>query len=700
MYVIIDPFSPGTSTGAVAGVNVYTKLMLTSWPLPEKPLIISRPVGLSKINFRSFVRDELAKLELNSDDIVEAPESAASTLEVVSQAKIHIRCHCPSAVASFFDKNSCSPVEIRNEIAVIQRADIISAPSMKMAQVIANIAKNRKIHVYPNPLPNYEGASAIEKTCDILFIARTQILKGIAYLEDILLKLPKHFRVSLVGAGTKELRLSSKILCQVSRWGELRGKEKEQRFAESKVLMHLSEFESFGYPLAEAMSFDCNSVSWDVGIAERLLASKICRLVEGRNISEFVTQLIDAVENSALNSSDYHQAHADIRQEFTSGILNVLAGRCSESLVVPEPKYIEIIDGSRRESVSARIMFDRKIKKLMRDPLGFFRDVKIPMTNLRIEDVKEKVGKASSALNATTSVKSTARQGTSAKPEPRLFGDIHLDQSNLVIDILAKKVAEPDRATVVFIPRDGSLFCEVPLLGEACSDKEFFGFRDRYLFGFTYDLATRFTELHEIEALYNLAPKEWNGGVVSEIRNSVFVDPKNILPVLIGATNPRTRVIVFLSDEPASFLETLQDPLDVLVCLQGVDNAKKVKALKRIEVSSQKGWIPALKGLIVAHRNIEKNMFVTAFGEVNQILDMGELLESHYDGVIFLNESWGGKNSADCLREIVNDLVKNVDGVLVREEIINRYSSVSTPEELASFILGALRNGSRFDVRS
>lgn len=702
LVILVNPFSRGTTAGAASGIDVYCRTVaafLEPWVRLD---VIDNDAGLDRRAFQEKVRDLLARHHPD-DVVVEAPEARAATLLLPEHYAVHVRVHCPLALAQYHDGVPIDHDAFHEELAVVRRARLVSVPSHVMARELQDALPAVAPLIFPNPPPAMTRLPAYCKDIDVLVLGRAQRLKGTDYLAPILRSLPADFRVTLVGRGMDELPLGRGIRCQVDRRGEVRGEARFELLARARATLVPSRFESFSMVAVESLACGTTAVVWDGSAAAELAPPPLVRVAPAGDIDAIAHVLTDTCRAGVYPSPEEFAAQVQqLRDGFERGARHVIAHAHSRSRppfpsppdrsrehpghVPPAPRLGRILHGEanmHQRSYPDRLR--RKLRKLQRDPAAFFRDAKLPMVGRLFQS------------DSHPGVLRTRAAG--APGEPRQLGRVSWANDALVVERHDNKIAEPELATAFFSKQSNTSYRSRPYLGDILGDNEFIGFRDRYLFVFEYDLADGFAHPNDVELLFS-ASRAWSERIAKGMRNVVFVDPENVLPFLVRATNHDVRLIVFATDQcpRPDLLEKLGHQIDVLVTTPRALGRRNVQARRRIEIESDTQLPAALRKIIIDNRNKEKNMLLPVYGDPGLIEDIDELNERNLDGVLLL-EGGAPAPAGQTFRELVTALAQQTRAVLLTEERFLQYKDYCEREALLDLLLVSLEDGCRYEVR-
>lgn len=702
ILLLVNPCSRGTVSGAASGIDVYSRTAAAILGPRIQLRVIDNEEGLDRHALREKVRD-IVVAHAPDEVVVEAPEARAATLLVPGEYAVHVRAHCPLALAQYHDGTPIDYDALHEEMAVIRQARWVSAPSHAMARELCDALPDVTPLVFRNPPPMVPLQLPAQKSIDVVVLGRAQRLKGADYLPPILRRLPRDFRVLLVGQGMDELSLGRGIRCHVERRPEVRGDERFELLARARAALVPSRFESFSMVVAESLGCGTTAVAWSSGAAAELASPPFVRIAATGDIDALARALIATcrAHEDAYPSRQQFAAQVELlRDDFERGERFVLehahtsalssfpsAPDCSHAHpghVSPAPSLGRIFRGEAMTSESSDpFRIRRKLNKLRRDPKAFFRDVRIPMVG-RIFRGEIKLGSRSS--------------GEAPQREPRLIGRVVWEKESLVVERYEKKVPEPELATAVFSKYQEGALRQRGFLDELLADTEFIGFADRYLFVFDYDLAGRFTHPADLALLFE-SSSEWFSRIARDLRNVVFVDPQDILPFLVRATNYDVRLLIFATAEcQPDILAQLGHQIDVLITTPDALRGRTVRARRRIEVESAAQFPVALRRLIIDNRDKEKNLLLPVYGDPGYVEDIDQLNERKIEAVLFLD---GGPPppQGNTMRALATALAERMRALLLSEQRFHQYRDYCERGDLLGLLLATIEDGCRYEVR-
>lgn len=703
ILILVNPFSRGTRSGAASGIDVYCRTVAALLDSRVRLRVIDDEEGLDRQAFREKVRD-IVTSHHPDDVVVEAPEARASTLLVPEEYAVHVRVHCPLALAQHHESVAVDHDALHEELSVIRRASLVSAPSYTMAREIHDALPDVTPLVFRNPPPVVPSLSAARKSIDVIVLSRFQRVKGADYLVPILRRLPRDMRVLLVGDGMDYLPLGRRIRCHVERRPELSGAERFELLARARVALVPSRFESFSMVVAESLACGTTAVAWNSGAAAELAPPPFVRIATEGDFDVLGQALLETCRagDGEYPSRQQFSVQAErLREDFERGVKFAIeyAHTSVRPPFAPSPEYSAEHPGYVQPApVLGRVFrgeimtsetpdpfrLRRKLRKLRRDPAAFLRDVQVPLLG--------RVFRGEISLGSL-------RKADPEQREPRLLGRVLWQNNALTVERYDNKISEPELATAIFSKRQDAAFRQRPILGDILADTKFIGFRDRYLFVFEHDLAGCFTHPADLALLFE-ASTEWTQRLTRSLRNVVFIDPQDVLPFLVRATNHDVRLIVFATPEcRPELLAAFGHQIDVLITTPGALRGEEVRARLKVEVENPAQFLTALQRLVIDHRDKEKNMLLPVYGDPGFIEDIDQLNQRKIDGVLLLRDG-AFAPKGNTLRALVTALTGQVRAVLLTEERFHQYKDFCERGDLLGLLLTSIEDGCRYDVRS
>ncbi|MFT6989126.1 MAG: glycosyltransferase involved in cell wall biosynthesis [Paraglaciecola sp.] len=320
-HILISHFK---DTGKFSnGVINYTKSM--SRLLDTTYNVLSNEKNLDKESFqREVYRNITGKYDCSSV-IIEAAESQASTLLLPKEYMVHIRMHCPYHLYQKVIKVVPDEVRYSSEIRAINKAKASSSPSHTMLEHLTNDLNADRIHVFKNPLdPSIEYAGIDKKDIDVLFLLRFNNLKGIEYINPVLMLLPSTFNVTIAGRMDEEFVLDSRVDCNVNIITHTEGEEKTDLLNRAKVSLSLSKFENCSMVILESIAAGTPVVCWNVGGNAEIAKSPIVNPFEFEDVFAYSARVIELVKfHNYPTKAEFLGCREEINGEFISGVQHV-----------------------------------------------------------------------------------------------------------------------------------------------------------------------------------------------------------------------------------------------------------------------------------------------------------------------------------------------------------------------------------------
>lgn len=317
----------------------------------------------------------------------------------------------------------------------------------------------------------------------------------------------------------------------------------------------------------------------------------------------------------------------------------------------------------------------RKLSKLIRDPHAFVRDAKVPPLFKR----------AFEAFSPESA-------------ESRVLLRVAAHGGELTVTLRKPYVVDRSISTALCCP-DVGLPCSDDRLFQALSAVSFVGFRKGYLFLLPYALGAPFQRMAQLEELFMASP-HWERGVLDGVRNLVALNPTDIFPAFLRATNLSTRLILLVTRDAQNLdlIARLAEKADVVVLEKSVSAARNIRGIRTVVVDDGAQLEQVLMQLIVDHKDKEKNAFLSVFGEPDYVEDIDELMQSNVDAVLQLREL---PSAADLTTfgQIAEALAERAQWLLLREQRYHQYRDLCDSGDLKALLLASLEGGCRYELR-
>lgn len=321
-FLLINPFPESASHG----IHNYNVNLLNYLALKDiKTDYFANNKKLSPEKFRVEVYKYVTENYGIDEVLIEAPEVKASTLLLSKEYRIHIRMHTPGAIAQKYDNAEVNEELFAIELSVINNSKYVSSPSYGLIEELKDKITREDINVYKNPF-NLNIEISTEKEYNLIFMGRFQTLKGIEYINDILLRLPAEYQVVLLGNNSSKFLIHPRVKCNVLKLEEISTDERFEYVKKSKVLMQLSNFENCSMVILEAFACGTCVVAWDVGGNKEMANQTVLRIAPKKNIEYIVNEIIDLNEDihSYPKVDDFLEAIENIQIDFKNGLSNIL----------------------------------------------------------------------------------------------------------------------------------------------------------------------------------------------------------------------------------------------------------------------------------------------------------------------------------------------------------------------------------------
>lgn len=315
-YLIINPYH-----NASHGIANYIK-NLENALVGVEIITFENKRNLNAIAFREEVYDYVTKNFGYDDVIIEAPEAKASTLLLSSRYNVHIRLHCPLAIAQKYDGQKPNQQEFSNELRVINKAKIVSSPSYALAKELSSEIKIDNVSYFKNPIIINHNQS-YDKEYDIVFMGRFQELKGTKDINKILERLPANFKVLLIGPKSNLFKLDPSVKCSVEKKGEVIGDKRFELVKKAKCLIMPSQFENCSMVILESLACHVPVVAWDVGGNAEIAKPNILKCAKFGDYDDFAYKVNELI-STPPKIKFFQEAIANINTDFSNGIQNTI----------------------------------------------------------------------------------------------------------------------------------------------------------------------------------------------------------------------------------------------------------------------------------------------------------------------------------------------------------------------------------------
>ncbi|MCF5866927.1 hypothetical protein [Aeromonas veronii] len=325
-----------------------------------------------------------------------------------------------------------------------------------------------------------------------------------------------------------------------------------------------------------------------------------------------------------------------------------------------------------------RDLIQRKVRKLFRNPKQFFADSKavknLPMNKANGAPIKNEVSNVLGSI---------------------FFNDVDCLSLNLNKQI---KPLNYDFSSIIVKERRSSQPKNEPIYSNILSNpKNFIGFRERNVVLLDAPTST----IESYLDLKVLQEKPWNDAQFNEYRNIFIVDPRNNLPLLLKSTSPFLNVHCIFTEkvEKADIERCIKWSGMIDVCILHSKHEINIPNIKKTySFSSTNQLLYAINNIILIHGSKPYDLLVPSFGKVPYIDDIDTLNESGCDVYIKLKKKISCTGHKKSFSDLVEHLSNNVDYILCRESIMQRYDNLVTNGDMINFISQVSYEGYRLEI--
>jgi hypothetical protein len=281
--------------------------------------------------------------------------------------------------------------------------------------------------------------------------------------------------------------------------------------------------------------------------------------------------------------------------------------------------------------------------------------------------------------------------------EPRLIGELSYEDNFIYNFDTKRKIVNKGNLSSIVVYNNNKYFINDLNHEIILKDKEFIGFKDRYLYFLKSN--TYFFKDKDIIKYFDNIP-ELHRQPLSSFQNIISINPTNLTPFVLKYTSNHLRLIVILTEDyilTDDFFEKIDD-INVLIYHNSHNLDKKVLR-RKISFNKKNDWNNILKSVIIENGKREKNLLFPIFSKtsISMIEDIDLLNEKNIDGVIYLNDKSKLKKvfSFDML---IDDVLKNIDMILLKEESYYKYKTLCDDENIKKLLEFSLKDGVRYEV--
>ncbi|MDR6434670.1 glycosyltransferase [Brucella pseudogrignonensis] len=718
-YIIIDPINRNDS-----GITSYCKnLKKIIEPTFHSVFLLSKGNNENESEFRLRIQDFIDNNPDHLTTILEAPETNAITTDLeLSNCILHIRLHFSKSLGQILQFKKVNYNDIYREQKQLDRARIISAPSVTAAEFSKAIYNIKKcIAVYPNPAPGSTISGNDNETYRLkkpyfLFVGRPHQLKGFPIFLKLAHNMPN---VSFIALVPDKATISNYTIPSNISIIEDSSTNKKKLYLGARAVVIPSLFETASMVGIEAMSCGTPVVCWEhLGIVE-YAPRNLLHAIEPWNIAAFVDKLIQ-LSNCEKQLWDVDNHFASLNNLCLIGVQS--ACNSNTSTVVPNQLGVKTgLDTLLNSSLRKVLDYDgdmkqnnsrwkRKLNKLRRDPKQFFRDSWI----LSWKSIHYRSSHSGVQMKLNDDNGRSSRLAPSAK-------DLEVTNAADIIPIKSHQqplLRDVKRAVFTNITSSRIEFNEPPekpiglisavlcrrgdedLLADVT--RGFDKFTDfRYLQQPMLQIGTFDPEQSTPLAIIDRIDVK-NKKIVSLVDHIILINPSGGLVSAIRSCGTRQRTIVVVTDPNL----ILPDPTQTDVLILSIDTCQqvikgswrriiKVKSSELLYLAIRRAvqegspkevdWLLPIKGYTGNHRN--------------------ELIASErnfYQGIIHLSSEY--IISGASVNEIVEGMSDYCTDLAVSESVYLRYKTLCegdfTKQKFIDLISFCLYDGVIFDVRT
>lgn len=320
----------------------------------------------------------------------------------------------------------------------------------------------------------------------------------------------------------------------------------------------------------------------------------------------------------------------------------------------------------------------RKFKKLIRNPKQFFVDSRaIKNISLKKTDPTVKIEEVKNILGS-------------------LF--LHnFDCISLKIDKTLKPLNH-DFSSIILKQRKSSHPKNEPIYSNIISNpKNFVGFREKNV----VLLDAQENTLKNLIDLKALQDKPWNTAPFSEYKNIFIIDPTNNLPLLLRSTSPFIKVHCIFTEKVTTeeVKRCIKWSEGIDLCIVHRSHNIAIEDIKRVySFSSTNQLLDAINNVILIHGSKPFDLLVPCYGNIPFLEHIDKLNESECDVFIKLKRKPSIKGNKLSFTAFIHEMSKDVDYILCRESILQRYDNIISYNNVEKFISHVSMEGLRLEI--
>jgi len=704
-YVFVDPFGVSTS-----GVTAYVRI--ASQRLKQKGIdvrIIARTKNERLYEFKKRVSSDIKKWSDPAGRlIVEAPESLAATSLISTDVQIHIRLHCSRSLGALLQGKKYDVRDVEAEQNEINRAAYVSAPSQAAIEAGKLLFSfSQPVVIYPNPI-QIELGETNEKISkiDVLFIGRCHDFKGVSYVIEAAKQLPAvSFCLACPDPRLWPTSLPKNVLL-------LDGvnANKSALLQAARVVLLPSKFETASMVGLESIAMGTPVITWEHIPLNEYFTHPWVYSAPFDDINSIVVLI------NHLVRSEKPKAESNIldvlNSDFEVGAFGILTDRlCTIAHLKPLREKIRnvIFELPNRKGLimpkdnSSWQRIRRKLRKLRRNPVGFFMDSKgldgtVFRYFYRLVHKRNSEQPICDYSNKQTPINKVdlleVLPVESSFPE-HVAASLRLGEISRYEKIQIKDPVGKAKGwrTVLVYPKG-----YVYLVSDLTSCIEQFSDFSPLKSDALMHIATDVDELEPPVSILNRIDLR-NKERISELDNIVMFDTHVNLIEAIRSSGTNQKIILVLTKDIGIDFECSANYIDALICIGDID--LKGGECRRTNVIASLSQLPVMLRKVVQEIGPkDPNMLIPLIGGEKYVPELFEFDSRRYQGIIRLNS----RVDLQCndFKAYVSELAERVEQLFVIESIYMRNRSLceaiengDSPKKLIEL---CLYDGVIFDV--
>lgn len=337
-------------------------------------------------------------------------------------------------------------------------------------------------------------------------------------------------------------------------------------------------------------------------------------------------------------------------------------------------------------------MMNKKLNKLIHNPKLFFIDALrkkgliIKRPNPASNPKKENL---SSLEIKTTKAK---------KVEPIVFAELkeinYFGKNTDSISFYNKSIKDKNLSSLILSPVSPQLLIHRPLWKDVLSDRSFIGFRDKFLFSFSYTPNEGFCDYGFLKTIFN-SSVIFRQNMLENINNLIVVDPVDLTAFALKASNPFVNLIIIITENFKHFeLLNYINEIGALVIVNNNEfNPDNIQCIEHCP--SLKSSVNVLKKLIVDFNKKEADLLLPAFGREDNIVEKIDQLNENSDGVIFFHKEV--TTGYQTFNEFIEANTSSIKSIYLKESFFFKHKELILDGNISQLLKSTLYNGVRYE---